>query len=112
MEVQSAEAHARHSLRRHVQASKALRVLGLTNVIKHRMFIDPNWCKLRGAGRVGPSQSFDYMRCQDLEIQRVNEASSGKLTVEGTPASFYNVGIDWGQPFGLKQHSCGYNASR
>lgn len=83
---------------------------GLANVLRDRMFSDPTWCRLRGTGRDDPDQPYDYWHSP--EFQRVNAASGGKLTEEGTSASVYDLGIDWGQPFGWKQHSSGYIALR
>ncbi|KAK9918436.1 hypothetical protein WJX75_004081 [Coccomyxa subellipsoidea] len=83
---------------------------GLANILRDRMFSDPTWCRLRGTGRNDPEQQYDYWHSPDF--QRVNEATGAKLTAEGTSASVYDVGVDWGQPFHFKQWSSGYVALR
>lgn len=72
---------------------------GLGTVIKDMMFTNPSFCSLRGTGR----QEYFYT---SKECARLHEKAKCSLADKAT--SVYEVGLDWGQPFVNKVHSCGF----
>jgi hypothetical protein len=72
---------------------------GLANVIRDRLFTDPSWCKRRGTGR------HEYFYCTAESARLHSTASCNPLDKD---TSVYEVGLDWGQVFVNKVHSCGF----
>ncbi len=81
--------------------------LGLANILRDKMFSDPKWCALRATER----DAYDNSLWGSLEAQRLHTKTGNILLEPETPqktASWYDLGIDWGQPFQFKTWSSGY----
>jgi len=80
-------------------ARKVFYWLGLANVIRDRLFTDPGFCRLRGSSR----SEYFYPSEESRRLHQSAGCSPTDLKV-----SVYEVGLDWGQVFVNKVHSCGF----
>lgn len=78
---------------------KVFHYFGLANVIRDRLFTDPSWCRRRGTGRA----EYFYCTAESGRLHTMARCSSDDLDI-----SVYEVGLDWGQVFVNKVHSCGF----
>ena len=69
------------------------------------MFENPNFCRVRGSGRADPEDYYNSEECK-----RMYEAAfpgEGAAKWADRSISFYDIGLDWFEPFGGKTHSVG-----
>lgn len=72
---------------------------GLANVIRDHLFTDPSFCRLRASGR----HEYFYPSEESKRLHQTAGCSPSDHKV-----SAYEVGLDWGQVFVNKVHSCGF----
>eukprot|EP00884_Botryococcus_braunii_P013903 jgi/Botrbrau1/22513/Bobra.114_2s0038.1 len=78
---------------------------GADTIIQLNMFGNPNFCRVRGSGRADPEDYYNSEECK-----RLYEAAfpgEGAAKWADRSISFYEVGLDWFEPFGGKTHSVG-----
>jgi hypothetical protein len=74
---------------------------GLDNVIRDKLFTDPEWCKYRGEGR---DVDDDYY-CSD-EACRLHAAAG--VSLQDRDISVYELGCDYANMYKNKVHSTGF----
>jgi hypothetical protein len=73
---------------------------GVDNVIRDRMFSNPEFCRLMGSGR---NEDGDWY--QSPAAKSLHERARADISDPNTGC--YELGIDWFEPFGKTAHSIG-----
>jgi hypothetical protein len=73
---------------------------GVENIIRDRLFNNPEFCKLQGKGR---DLEGDYYKSPAAEATH----AAAEANISDLSTSCYELGIDWFEPYARGQHSIG-----